>query len=96
MVLSLQQVNEMHINMGVEKMEDKHVCRAIEFCYNQKGFTIIINDNKEVEYISYYEEISDGNYTGGLKFLFGEIWRNQTDEELINLFLEKYERIVNK
>lgn len=63
-------------------------CRAIQFSYNQEGFTIIINSKDDVEYIAFYKEISDGDYVGGLDFLFGDIWNGQTDDELINMLIE--------
>ena len=72
-------------------MENKYVCRTIQFCYDHKGFTIIVNSNNDVEYISFYTEICDGDFVGGLEFLFGAVWENQTDDKLISMLIEKYE-----
>ena len=72
-------------------MEDLHYCRFIRFCYDQIGFNIMIAPDRLHEECKFYSEITDGEYTGGLKFLFEITWRGQTDQELIDLLIHKYE-----
>jgi len=74
---------------------EKRKSRVIKFSYyDSYPFVIIIDE--DYDDVAVYSEIMDGDNTGGLMFLFGIAYKNQTDDDLIKMVTSKCDDLEKK